>query len=185
MICQKETEWDLCVKQKQHNGIFLWWKEKPQCEEEPCRLTGVVKERVDKGAVFKEGADGGDVFKIAVEERRVNERDSFELHADEPEKWKYTWEGSKRTGTKIFLTAKVVRMCLFVNKSEWNKKDQNQYSRNKFVMLFVLVGNVSTAFWHYPQRNSNLKRSGLLQLCMKPWMKTRRKDFVYACLLMI
>ena len=91
MIRQKETEWDLCVRQRRHNGIFLRWKEKkPQREEEQCRLTGVVKERVDKGAVFEEGADGGDVFEIAVEERRVDERDGLELHADEPEKWKYT-----------------------------------------------------------------------------------------------
>lgn len=67
-------------------GFSCGGRKKPQCEEEQCRLTGVVKERVDKGAVFEEGADGGDVFEVAVEERRVDERDGLELHADEPEK---------------------------------------------------------------------------------------------------
>lgn len=47
-------------------------------------LTCVVEEGVNKGAVFKRGAHGGDVFEVAVEERRVDEGDGFELHADEP-----------------------------------------------------------------------------------------------------
>lgn len=37
------------------------------------------------------------------------------------------------TGIKIFLTAKAVRMRLFVSTSEWNKKDQNQQSRKNKV----------------------------------------------------
>lgn len=47
-------------------------------------LTGVVEEGVDEGAVVEGGAHGGDVLEVAVEERRVDERDGFELHADEP-----------------------------------------------------------------------------------------------------
>lgn len=47
-------------------------------------LTRVVEEGVDEGAVFEGGTHGGDILKVAVEERRVDERDGFELHADEP-----------------------------------------------------------------------------------------------------
>lgn len=50
------------------------------------RLTRVVKEGIYKGAVLEDGSDRGDIFKIAVEERRVNECDSFELHTDKPAK---------------------------------------------------------------------------------------------------
>lgn len=47
-------------------------------------LTGVVEEGVDEGAVVEGGAHGGDVLEVAVEERRVDERDGLELHGDEP-----------------------------------------------------------------------------------------------------
>lgn len=47
-------------------------------------LTGVVEEGVDEGAVVEGGAHGGDVLEVAVEKRRVDERDGFELHGDEP-----------------------------------------------------------------------------------------------------
>lgn len=36
-------------------------------------------------------------------------------------------------GLKYFWQQKVIRKCLFVSTSEWNKKDQNQQSRKNKV----------------------------------------------------
>lgn len=51
-----------------------------------CLLTRVVEEGVDEGAVSEGGSHGGDVLKVTVDERRVDERDRLELHTDEPER---------------------------------------------------------------------------------------------------
>lgn len=45
--------------------------------------TCVVKEGVQKSAVLEKGSHRGDVFKVAVDERGVDERDGLELHPDE------------------------------------------------------------------------------------------------------
>lgn len=104
MKCQRETEWDLCARHLWRNRIFFFWD--PAGNTSPYTstvkgagalwrfhtwthtqrdtLTCVVEEGVDEGAVFEGGAHGGDVLEVAVEERRVDEGDGFELHADEP-----------------------------------------------------------------------------------------------------
>lgn len=48
------------------------------------RRTCVVKKRVHNGAVLERGPHRGDIFKVAVEERGIDERDRLELHTDEP-----------------------------------------------------------------------------------------------------
>lgn len=64
------------------------------------RRTGVVKKGVYNGAVFERGSHWGDIFKVAVEERRIDERDRLELHTDEPGE---TWE----TSANSFLSCKL------------------------------------------------------------------------------
>lgn len=53
-----------------------------------CKLTRVVKEGVDKATVFEVGSYWGDILKIAVDERGVDESDRFEPHTDKPGKRK-------------------------------------------------------------------------------------------------
>lgn len=59
------------------------------------RRTCVVKERVQNGAVLEKGSHRGDVFEVAVDERRVDERDGLELHPDEPGETKDGGEGRR------------------------------------------------------------------------------------------
>lgn len=70
------------------------------------RLTRVVKEGVHKGAVFEEGYYGGDIFEVAVDERRVDECDRLELHTDEPERRRRDG-GGRRT---LIYVKRMIRM---------------------------------------------------------------------------
>lgn len=49
-------------------------------------FTCVVKEGVYKGTVPEKGSYWGDIFKVAVEKRWVDERDCLKPHTDEPKK---------------------------------------------------------------------------------------------------
>lgn len=135
MNCQIETEWDLCVRHQQYDRVFCRGRKHLSAGNTMLernerqvtglqRLTRVVKERVQKSAIFEKGSNGWDIFKIAVEERWVDERDRFELHTDKPG-WRRDGGGRER------------------NRMNIHKKDQ----KNKLLQEEIYFDNKGIMAW--------------------------------------